>query len=49
MPTFFNTPVAMSPTDLKASQVDIAILGAVTDMGTGVRGAAHGPNAVRSA
>ena len=48
MPTFFNTPVAMSPADLKASQVDIAILGAVTDMGTGVRGAAHGPNAVRN-
>lgn len=48
MPTFFNTPVAMSPADLKASQVDIAILGAVPDMGTGMRGAAHGPNAVRN-
>jgi agmatinase len=48
MPTFFNTPVAMTPADLKASQVDVAILGAVTDMGTGVRGAAHGPNAVRN-
>ena len=48
MPTLFNTPVAMSPADLKASQVDVAILGAVTDMGTGVRGAAHGPNAVRN-
>lgn len=48
MPTFFNMPVAMSPADLKASQVDIAILGAVPDMGTGMRGAAHGPNAVRN-
>jgi agmatinase len=48
MPTFFNTPVAMSPADLKASQVDIAIMGATTDMGTGMRGAAHGPNAVRN-
>lgn len=48
IPTFFNTPVAMSPADLKASQVDIAIMGAVPDMGTGMRGAAHGPNAVRN-
>ena len=48
MPTFFNTPVAMSPADLKASQVDIAVMGAVPDMGTGMRGAAHGPNALRN-
>jgi agmatinase len=48
MPTFFHMPVAMSPADLRASQVDIAIMGAVTDMGTGMRGAAHGPNAVRN-
>ena len=52
MPTFFNQPVAMSPADLKASQVDIAVLGAVPDMGGGMgggmRGAAHGPNAVRN-
>jgi agmatinase len=48
MPTFFFAPVAMSPADLKASQVDIAVMGAFTDMGTGMRGAAHGPNAVRN-
>ena len=48
MPTFFNQPIAMSPADLAASNVDIAILGAVPDMGTGGRGAAHGPNAVRN-
>lgn len=48
MPTFFHLPVAMSPADLKASKVDIAILGAVPDMGGGMRGAAHGPNAVRN-
>jgi len=48
MPTFFRQPVAMSPADLEASQVDIAILGAVPDMGGGMRGAAHGPNAVRN-
>ena len=48
MPTFFNLPVALTPEDLKASKVDVAIIGAVTDMGTGMRGAAHGPNAVRN-
>lgn len=48
IPTFFNTPVAMSPADLETSKVDIAIMGAVPDMGTGMRGAAHGPNAVRN-
>lgn len=48
IPTFFNTPVAMTPADLEASKVDIAIMGAVPDMGTGMRGAAHGPNAVRN-
>jgi agmatinase len=48
MPTFFHLPVAMSPADLQASQVDVAIMGAVPDMGTGMRGAAHGPNAVRN-
>jgi len=48
MPTFFHVPVALTPEDLKASKVDVAIMGAVTDMGTGMRGAAHGPNAVRN-
>jgi agmatinase len=48
MPTFFSMPVALTPEDLKASKVDVAIMGAVTDMGTGMRGAAHGPNAVRN-
>ena len=48
MPTFFHQPIAMSPADLKASKVEVAIMGATTDMGTGMRGAAHGPNAVRN-
>ena len=48
IPTFFNLPVALTPADLKASKVEVAIMGAVTDMGTGVRGAAHGPNALRN-
>ena len=41
MPTFFNQPIAMTPADLAASNVDIAIIGAVPDMGTGARGAAQ--------
>jgi agmatinase len=49
IPTFFNTHVALTPADLKAGKVDVAVLGAVTDMGGGMRGAAHGPNAVRNA
>ncbi|MGI9364549.1 MAG: agmatinase family protein [Rhizobiaceae bacterium] len=48
IPTFLNVPVALTPEDLKASKVEVAIIGAVPDMGTGMRGAAHGPNAVRN-
>jgi agmatinase len=48
IPTFLGAPVALTPADLKASKVDVAIMGAVTDMGAGMRGAAHGPNAVRN-
>lgn len=49
MPTFFGQPLALTPEDLKAGNVDVAVLGAFTDMGTGMRGAAHGPNAFRNA
>jgi agmatinase len=48
IPTFFHAPLAMSPADLVASKVEVAVMGAVTDMGTGMRGAAHGPNAIRN-
>ncbi len=48
IPTFFRLPIALTPEDLKASQVEIAIMGAHTDMGTGFRGAAYGPNALRA-
>jgi len=48
MPTFFHLPVALTPEDLKASKVEVALMGATTDMGGGMRGAAHGPNAVRN-
>jgi agmatinase len=48
MPTFFHQRIAQTPADLKAGKVDVAIMGAFTDMGGGMRGAGHGPNAVRN-
>ncbi len=49
IPTFFRLPIALVPEDLEAAQVDVAIMGAHTDMGTGSRGAARGPAAFREA
>jgi len=49
IPTFFRLPVALVPADLKASQVEVAIMGAHTDMGGGSRGASRGPSAFREA
>ena len=48
IPTFFKLPIALTPEDLMAGDVDIAIIGAHTDMGGGYRGAAWGPNAMRA-
>ena len=48
IPTFFHLPVALTPEDLKAGNVEVAILGAYTDMGGGMRGAARGPRAFRN-
>ena len=48
IPTFFRLPVALTPEDLKAGDVDVAFLGAHTDMGMGSRGASRGPNALRN-
>ncbi len=48
IPTFFKLPVALTPGDLVAGDVDVAIFGAHTDMGGGYRGAAWGPNAMRA-
>lgn len=48
IPTFFNLPVALTPEDLKAGKVDVAIMGIGLDMGSGYRGAAYGPRAVRT-
>ena len=48
IPTFFRLPVALTPEDLAASDVDVAFMGAHTDMGGGFRGAAYGPNEIRA-
>ena len=48
IPSFFGMPVALTPADLLAGEVDVAIMGAGLDMGTGFRGAAYGPRAVRT-
>lgn len=45
--TFFKLPIALTPADLKAGDVDVAILGAPVDMGIGMRGAGNGPKALR--
>ncbi|MGI9666039.1 MAG: hypothetical protein ACR2N2_02915, partial [Acidimicrobiia bacterium] len=46
--TFMGRPVAMTPADLKAAEVDVAMLGASMDFSTGMRGAAFGPRAIRA-
>lgn len=48
LPTFLHQPLAFTPEDLAAAEVDVAIMGAFTDMGSGARGASRGPNAVRN-
>ncbi|MBB2191479.1 agmatinase family protein [Gluconacetobacter azotocaptans] len=47
LPTFAGSPIALTPEDLKAGKVDVAIMGAPLDMGSGWRDAQHGPNAIR--
>ena len=37
VPTFFHLPIALTPEDLKASKVEVAIMGAYTDMGSCLR------------
>ena len=47
--TFMGLPLCLTPEDLKAAGVDVAILGAPVDMGVGHRGTAYGPAALRNA
>lgn len=46
--TFAGAPVAIYPEDLVAGKVDVAIVGAPLDMGSGYRGAKGGPSAMRT-
>jgi agmatinase len=48
IPTFFNRPVALTQADLRAADVDIAMVGAGLDFSGGMRGAAFGPRAMRT-
>lgn len=48
IPTFLGVPVCLTPEDLKAGKVDVAVLGAPVDMSLGQRGAAFGPRYIRS-
>lgn len=45
--TFAGAPIALTPEDLKAGKVDVAIVGAPLDMGSGFRGAKDGPAYMR--
>ncbi len=49
IPTFLQLPVCLDQEDLRAGQVDVAVLGAPMDMGGGQRGASLGPRAIRAA
>jgi agmatinase len=46
--TFMGVPVCLTPADLRAGNVDVAIVGAPVDCGIGHRGAAFGPRAIRT-
>ena len=46
--TFFGLPLAITPEDLKAGKVEVAIIGAPVDMGVGYRGTGEGPTALRA-
>ena len=46
--SFFALPLAFTPEDLTAANVDVAILGAPLDMGFRMRGARQGPTALRA-
>ena len=46
--TFFGLPIARTPEDLVAGEVEVAFMGAPVDMGVGYRGAGEGPTALRA-
>jgi agmatinase len=46
--TFMGLPLALTPEDLKAGKVDVAIVGAPVDTSLGHRGAQYGPRYIRA-
>ena len=48
IPTFAGAPVALTPADLVAGAVDVAIAGIPQNMSSGNRDARNGPNALRA-
>ena len=46
--TFLGRPAALTPADLQAAEVDVALLGASLDHSLGMRGTAYGPRALRA-
>ena len=46
--TFLQRPVALTPADLRAAEVEVAMVGAGLDFSGGMRGAAFGPRALRA-
>ena len=46
--TFLSRPVALTPADLQAAGVEVAMLGAGMDFSGGMRGAGYGPRALRA-
>jgi formimidoylglutamase len=46
--TFLQRPVALTPADLAAANVDVAMVGAGLDMSSGMRGTGFGPRALRA-
>jgi agmatinase len=44
-----GVPVCLTPEDLRAGNVDVAVVGAPVDSGIGHRGASFGPRAIRTA
>ena len=49
IPTFMRLPVCLTPEDLIAGKVDVAVIGAPIDLSTGQRGTSFGPLALRTA
>jgi agmatinase len=46
--TFLQRPVALTPADLRAANVDVAMVGAGLDFSGGMRGTGFGPRAIRA-